>query len=419
MFIIPFIWFSVLTFLLWRKHGGLDACVYMSMLYTLTSFLAVVLVAGDMLGDGGILYYNGDDGFGVVPTIVYCTMLTISLLPFHLVYTKEIKSITCNSPLTLDAISIFLILESFLNLYLVADSTLDILSGDLSAIRNSVYAGDATPAQLKAETMGFLPRILQYFNTSTLLCLPILVYNLCYRHKPWWWNLLLFFASLSAPILAIQSADRTEIIYYALMLVYCLVFFWPQMPSRLRRKLMFALIPFALLGVVYVTAVSQSRFEDKSGGALARNIQYTGQGYVNFCYFWNNANYDHLAVERIFPLYSKQVLNKVSTDANRKDRSSQQGFFISVFATFIGDIMLDISPIGMMLWVTCFTFFGLLLIRTSHRTQYDVSEVILVFTMACVPIFGIFYYRYHAFFYTLYVAVALFFYFISRYRIRL
>ena len=213
MFIIPFIWFSVLTFLLWRKHSGLDISVFISMLYAFSSLLAMVIVLGDMMGAGGILYYNGDEGLDFLPTMVYCVMITLSIIPFHLVYNREIKQITCVSPFFLDSLSLFLILESLLNLYLVADSTLDILSGDLAAVRNSVYAGDATPAQLKAESMNFVFRIFASFNVATLLCLPILFYNLCFRSKPWWWNFSLFFASLSAPIAGIQGVDRTEMIY--------------------------------------------------------------------------------------------------------------------------------------------------------------------------------------------------------------
>ena len=83
------------------------------------------------------------------------------------------------------------------------------------------------------------------------------------------------------------------------------------------------------------------------------------------------------------------------------------------------DILLDVSPIGMIVWVTSFAFLGLLLIRTSHRTQYDISEVLLLFTMACIPVFGIFYYRFYTFLHSYSVLLALLFYFLSRYRFRL
>lgn len=419
MFVIPFLWFTLLTVLLWRKHQGADISVYMSALYAFTSFLAIVIVAGDMMGEGGILFYNEDAEFGVLPTLVYCIFLTLTIVPFHLVYVREIKRITCHSPLFIDVLSLFLVVESLVNLYLVADSTLDILSGDLAAIRRSVYAGDETPAQIKAESMGYIFRLLTYFNVSTLLCLPILGYNLCFRQKPWWWNLMLFFASMSLPVAGIQSADRTDFVFWGMMLLYCFVFFWPQSGKKLRRNAILSLLPVVVAGVVYVVAVSQSRFEDQNGGAAGRNIQYAGQGYVNFCYFWKFANYDEVALERVFPAYSHFVKKIDSNAKRREERSGRQGFFISVFASLVGDLMLDLSPVGMMVWVVCFTLIGLLLIRSSHRTQYDLSEVLLLFVMACIPLFGIFYYRFAGFFYSIMVLIALLVYFSAKFRIRL
>lgn len=419
MYFIPAIWFLVLTFLLWRKHEGYDACVYIASLYALTSVCAVVIILGDMLGAGGILFSNGNAEFGFVPTMLYCVTLTITLLPFHFVYDKDVSKITVVSPFLLDCLSALFVLVSIINLYLVADSTLDILSGDLKSIRDSVYMGEETPAQLKAETMPFIVKFLYYFNTSTLLCLPILFYNMCFRKRPWWWNLLLFFASLSMPIVGIQSADRTEMIYYALMLVFTIILFRKHLTKGIKRAMAIIGIPILILGIVYIAAVSQSRFEKQDGGAAGRNLQYAGQGYVNFCYFWENANYEELAPEREFPLIHHYAKHVDSNANRRKERSGQQGFFISVFASFIGDVMLDITPLGMMVWAIMYMLIGLLLIGQSHKKEFDISEILLLFLMACVPCFGIFYYRFFNFTYTFCIILAIAYYIVSRYRIRL
>ena len=140
---------------------------------------------------------------------------------------------------------------------------------------------------------------------------------------------------------------------------------------------------------------------------------------MNFCYFWKFANYDEVALERVFPAYSHFVKKIDSNAKRREERSGRQGFFISVFASLVGDLMLDLSPVGMMVWVVCFTLIGLLLIRSSHRTQYDLSEVLLLFVMACIPLFGIFYYRFAGFFYSIMVLIALLVYFSAKFRIRL
>lgn len=139
MILVPFIYFSLLTFYWWKKHKGFDVCVYMSGLYTLTSFLAIIIVANDLLADGGILFDNYDIELNVIPTIFYCLFLTLGMLPFSMIYKKDIKTISTNNPLLIDALSCFLIFIALLNLYLVADSTLEILSGDLSTVRSDHY----------------------------------------------------------------------------------------------------------------------------------------------------------------------------------------------------------------------------------------------------------------------------------------
>ena len=194
MILIPFIFFSFLTGYWWHKHGSVDICVYMSALYALTSLLAIVIVVSELLGEGGILYDNDNGHYGVIPTFLYCACISITLLPFSLIYGKDIKKITINAPWAVDLLSWMFIALSFLNLYLVADSTLDILQGDLGKIRSDAYAGVESPAALKAESLPFILGFFYYFNASTLLSIPIFFYNICFRKKAWWFNGLLLFA---------------------------------------------------------------------------------------------------------------------------------------------------------------------------------------------------------------------------------
>ena len=70
---------------------------------------------------------------------------------------------------------------------------------------------------------------------------------------------------------------------------------------------------------------------------------------------------------------------------------------MSVFATYAGDVLLDLTPIGAILW--CFALFliSLIIIRYSHRRIYDAGDILAIFFLAAIPIFGIFYYRYYSF----------------------
>ena len=178
MIFIPFIYFTLLTIYLWCKHQGFDVCVYMAGLFSFTSLLCIIVVLGNLLDEGGILFDNYDLQFSPIATLIYCGFITMGILPFSMLYKKKLKEITTPNPTIALAVSIFLIVISFINLYLVADSTLEILSGDLSTIRTDHYNGIESPAEVKAQSMPFIIKFLYYFNASTLLAIPLFFYYL-------------------------------------------------------------------------------------------------------------------------------------------------------------------------------------------------------------------------------------------------
>ena len=416
MIVIPFIYFCLLTYYWWNKHQGYDVCVYMSSLYTLTSLLAIIIVANDLLDEGGILFDSYDLELNIVPTVFYCLFLTMGMLPFSMIYRKELKTIQANNPLLVDALSCFLILIAFLNLYLVADSTLEILSGDLSTIRNDHYEGIESPAEIKAESMPYIFRFLYYFKTSTLLAIPLFFYYLCFKRRPLWFLLLLLFTSLSMPIAGIQSADRTEVVLYGMMFVSCLILFHPHLSRKIKMALRFISIPIALAAIVYFVAVSDARFSKTEGGAATSALQYAGQGYLNFCFFWEKANKDHITAEREFPLIAHYVYHIDNDGDRRAVRSGQQGFFMSVFATYIGDVLLDLTPVGMILWVLTFFLIAVIIFKWPHREELNIGELLIFYVLSIIPIFGIFYYRLMSFTYSFMVILAILLYISDKFK---
>lgn len=397
MIVVPFIYFFGLTLYWWKKHQGLDVCVYMSALYAFTAFMCIIVLASEKLDAAGILYDEYNVQISVIPTLLYCVVITVCLLPFSMFYKKDIKRIKTFNPRIVYLFSWFLISLSFLNLYLVADSTLDILSGDLSLVRAEHMNGIESPAQLKAETLPFIVAFLYYFNSTTILAMPLFFYYLCFEHRPWWFLSLLLFASLSMPIAGIQTVDRTELIFYALMFISCVIVFHRFLSQGVKWVMRIALIPVSLGAVIYLVAVTDARFGDDDTGAQDGAIQYAGQNVLNFNYFWEYANWRELAPEREFPLIYHYVYHIDNDDQRRSERSGQQGFFMSVFASFVGDIMLDLSPIGMLIWVSLFFLITTLAIKRPHRDEMNVGDYLLFFSLSVIPIFGIFYYRYMAF----------------------
>lgn len=417
MYLLPFIFFLGLTIYWWREHGMCDVCVYMSGLYALMSGMGVALILTDCLGEGGIAFENFNATFGLVPTLLFCGVIGLSLLPFSMIYGKDLKRITIHNPLAVDLFSWVLIAEFALNLYLVADSTMDILQGDLGQLRSEHYAGMETPAALKAETLNYALRVFYYFHPATILALPLFFFNICFRKKPWWFNLILALTSLSYPIAGIQTADRTETIFLAQMAVFCIIFFRPFFSPKIKRILLIGGLPIMLLGATYFSMVSESRFDKhQKTSSTIRNFQYAGQGYLNFCYFYEHGNFDYFAPEREFPLYNHFVNHVDSNDDRRNQRQGEQGFFMSIFATFAGDIMLDLGPQLMVVWVICYFLLCMMVVGRAHLEEIEISKLLVIFMLAVIPVFGIFYYRYFAFQCTFMMVLVAALYFISHYR---
>jgi len=418
MIFIPFIFFTLLTVYLWWKHQGIDICVYMAGLYAFSSLLGIIVVLGDLLDEGGILFDNYDVQFPPLATLFYCGFLTLGILPFSMLYKKDLKTVSTPNPTIVLGLSIFLIVIAFINLYLVADSTIEILSGDLSTIRTDHYNGIESPAEVKAQSMPFVIRFLYYFNASTLLAIPLFFYYLCFSRMPWWFNGLLFFASLSMPIAGIQTADRTEMVFYAMMFLSCLILFYKSLSAKVKRVMRYLTIPIALAMIVYLGVVSEARFSKRESGVVGNIAQYAGQSYLNFCYFWENANYDHITAERELPMTYHYVFKIDNDDYRRSIRSGQQGFFMSVFASYIGDIMLDLSPIGMIVWCIFFFLVIAAVLKRPHREELSVGEYLVFFVLSVIPIFGIFYYRYMSFPYTFMLILVALVYMTDKYDFR-
>jgi len=399
MFLLPFIYFSLLTYYLYKKQEGATVAVYMSALYAFTALCAIVTILGGYLGeDGGILYNNSNAEFNLLPTVFYCAIITATIWPFTRFNSTKIKSAELINPRILDVFGIGMILMLILNIYLVADSTLDILSGDFAELRHSVYEGELSPAKLKAMNTPIIYNI-YLFNSITIFALPLAFYNITHHRCTWWFNGLLLLTSLSKPIAATQTADRTEIAFWGIMAAFTLVLFWRQITLRVKIILVAASAPFIAAMVIYLSAVTTDRFDKSYAGPAAAAMQYVGQGYVNFCYFWENAKPDFISTEREFPLYNRLVSGIVSDSDRRNVRSAEQGFYISVFPSFIGDILLDLTLPGMILWIIAFIAICYALIPSTADpdTVIHASDYLIVFMLGIIPSFGIFYYRFFDF----------------------
>lgn len=415
MYFVPLIYFSILTYYFWQKHRVIDLAVYISGLFVITSLCCVLMVSGGHLSfNGGVLFDGWEPTFGIVPTFLYCGLITLTILPFSFIRPEKLENISNVHRYMIYAFTLFIIAQGIIMYYLVGGFISDILDGDFKALKNSHYSGDISPADAKMLTMPFPVQMMFLLSFMTLLALPLFFYYSCVEKRSLWLTTPLLAISISPILRGILIADRTEIIHYGLMFFFCLVFFQNFITRKVRNFFVVVSIPAIAVGLIYFIAVSSSRFEDEDEGTGGTMIEYAGQSYANFCYFYDNHNPELFYVEREFPVTSYFIFKSQYADT-KGERTAKEGFFVGVFASHVGSWLLDTGVMGAVLISILFAVICCIVIGRYNRTEFDVGDVFMIFALGAVPTFGIFYYRYYTIATAFVYVVAISFYILSKY----
>ena len=236
MYVIPLIYFICLAYYFWQKHKTFDVAVYMSILYVITSFCGVLMVVGGYLSsEGGVLVDGWEPDYDIKPTILYCGLITLTILPFSFLRPEKLEEITNVHRFLIYAFTVFVLLQGAVMYFLVGEFVSDLLNGDFRFIKDAHYAGDISPADVKMLTMPLPVQIMYLLSSITLLALPLFFYYSCVERRSLWLTVPLLAVSISPILRGILVADRTEIIHYGLMFFFCLVFFQKIITRKIRN----------------------------------------------------------------------------------------------------------------------------------------------------------------------------------------
>lgn len=395
MYLIPFTYFGGLTLYFWQKHRCFDLAVYISLLFTITSLCCVLMVMSGHLSGSGVLTDGWMPEFSLMPTILYCGLITLTIIPFSFIRPERLETIGNVHRYIVLAFTVFIIIQGLLIVFLVGDSIKDLLNGDFKYLKEAHYDGEISPADAKMLTMPMPVQIMYLLSSTTLLGIPLFFYYTCIEKRSIWITAPILFVSIAPILRGILSADRTEIIHYGLMFLYTLFFFKKFITRKVRNFLVTVSIPVLFVGITYIVAVSASRFEDTEEGAGGSMLEYAGQSYANFCYFYDNHNSDLYYFERELPISSYFLFKSQYVDT-KEERTAREGFFVGVFASHIGSWLLDTGVIGCIIISVIFFLICCLVIKNYNRRKFDIADVLMLFALGAVPTFGIFYYRYYS-----------------------
>ena len=164
MIFVPFVYFSIFFALMWRKQKSFNVGSIITLFYIISSFFAILIKTNNLW----IFHFPE---IKIIPTFLYCTLLTVSILPFYKFRSDKIKFITLQNSKVFIPISWILIILSFISLALTINDIKTSFTLSFGDIRNEFY-----------KILALFKNFQDYHGTNILLILPhlFLLFYYCF-----------------------------------------------------------------------------------------------------------------------------------------------------------------------------------------------------------------------------------------------
>lgn len=383
MIYIPAIYFLLLFIYILKKNGfDISACIIS--VYLLTSLCSIII-------------YNDFDtykyGLGIkamdldiIPTIIYCGMVTLVTIPFIRFNSNKKRMLKSINPSIFNFLSLCFICSFFFCLFLFKDDLIYriTMGNNIGDMRGA----EVVTAQNKLNgIIKVISTIAVSICSVSVVCLILFFYSVTFLKKPWWFNGLILLSSVGCIIQGIMGIDRSIAFYWILNSFFIFIFFRPYLSRKTKRIIIiFALI--ALVGLAsYLAMLSFSRFGDRAFNAL---IGYMGQNYTNFCWFWNRYEAPEMNWGIFCPITSRFFIDwgyPVSAYSYGFYVQSKVGYFVNVFYTFMGTIMLYLGQWAVIPFCIIYNIIASFILR--HKKVLSISTILLIFIIAIIPYDGV------------------------------
>ena len=302
MIALPFIVFSLWLIISYHNRG-ITVGLYMILLFWLTSVGTIIIDINNYY-----YVYCAKTDLGVIAPLLYCSLLSWCIYPFtRLDIKKPNKQKELKGQNLLLAIYLFV----FIVILIVSFTRINeiLFNESLASVRNTLYTGEAV--SFYDHLSGF-PRyvcaISSVLSPSSYIMCFLFVYSLSFLKNKWWINMLYIISSLSPILISINIADRSQIIYWFIIMGLSIFWFKNSMEAKTLRKISISMAIFGGLLIVYFVMVTVSRFEMRDAGTTGGLFVYLGQNYINFC---NNLNYAEPGFwfGQLFPIANKYIFD--------------------------------------------------------------------------------------------------------------
>ena len=393
MIYVPLVYFFVLFVVVIKKCGlGMSACMIGA--YAVSAFFSIVLYFA------GYCYPLVDFRsitISVFPTILYCVLITICIIPFiQFDYLKFDTLTPIRNGIAFKALAYIFIFNTFLIVLLFSEPIIFNLSyGDLGELRVNSFTEEAYASHLTG-----ISRVLSTPTTIighvSYFAIPMFFYSLVVSPSKWIFNTFLLLSSMSPILLGFLNIDRSKTFYWVLLFVMCFAWFRKFLREANQKKYIAVLgsviITFV---VVYFISVTVSRFGERDYGSDGAFIIYAGQSFLNFVNLWDNYENPIKSFFRIFPFFNFFFGGNQSTAEWCRITYVQSGMHINSFYTYLGAFLVDLGRVSVFIATVVISLFSKIIVDcVALKKKLSLSNVLLLFTFAIIIQCGVISYFY-------------------------
>lgn len=389
MVFVPFIYFTFLCVCFRIKHGRFEVSAYLAALYALSAFFSIVVFQKNLFD---IRYEI--QSISSLPTFIYCGLLTLTFTPFSALHSEDIKNIEQPKMWFFNALSYIFIGTFFITIVALVPEIIDnVRSGEILSLRYTIY-DDSERVKLTGIRYAMaIPSTI--FSPCSPLMVIMYFYSVCFLNKKRIFNALLLLSSFTPILSAILISGRTQIMYWIMVFVACYLFFYPYIDRRTNKTIIIFFSIFGGLIILFFIGVTLTRWEE-SELAISALERYAGEPFLQFCSFFERANFVEPHFQRLFPFTHYFILGQdIDLFVYREILYDQSGIYANVFNTFLGDVMLDIGHVGMFIYAILYTLLTRWALKRNDRQLMPFYQLPIFIICLLVPLEGLFFYSFH------------------------
>lgn len=390
MIYTPFIYFIGLFLFIYKKNK-FDVSAYIVSLYIITSLFAVLI---HHLDYQPLSRYN----LSIIPTIVYCGLITLAILPIYKFNSNSIKGISIRNLKFINVVTYFYFFSFIILLIAYKDDIIfRITYGDFAEMR----ADDDLGLKRYPGIFELFLLPIRIFANFSYIMIFIFFFCISFLRKSTLFNIMALCGSLPVTLLGVLGIDRSKTFYWIIILGLTIVFFWQHIDKKKKKKIIPILSPFLILVIVYMSLVTNSRFAERDTGSKGGIITYAGQSYIHFCYFWDNfENPGGVSTKYLFPATHHWIIGDYDgavpyqKELHLKTRKDP-----GVFYSYLGSFLVDSNKPGPFI----FTIIYLVLCSLAFKNKHGIlrfEKMFYISILLMVPACGIISYIFTSYYMT-------------------